>query len=62
MLYQYKYYMVEGFQIKYTLFTDALNKAVQCYPGRAQSKIKTCYAVTENKSTANKYEIIGEVE
>lgn len=42
-----KYYMVKGCSIKYALFTDALNKAVQKYPGRAQENIETYYTTLE---------------
>ena len=46
-----KYYMVEGYSTKYALYTDALNKAVLKYPGRATSKIQTYYTTLEKWQT-----------
>lgn len=62
MLYKYKYYTVNGFNNKYTLYTDALNLALIYYAGRATKNITECYAVTDNKQTANKYTITGVVK
>lgn len=62
MLYMYEYYKVDGFAQKYALYTDALNKALVHYAGWATRKIKRCVEVTENKQTAEKYNIINEVE
>jgi hypothetical protein len=48
-----KYYMVKGCSIKYTLFTDALNKAIQKYPGRAQENIETYYTTKKKWKELN---------
>lgn len=59
-MYLYKYYKVDGFNIKYNLYTDALNKALTCCTN-ATSRVKECYGSTTNKQTAEKYEIVKEL-
>lgn len=60
-MYMYEYYTVDGFENKYAQYTDALNKALLHYAGWATRKIKKRYAVTKNKQTAERYNIIKQV-
>lgn len=57
----YKYYKVYGCGIKYSTYTDALEKAITCYAHGAINKVETCYESTTNKQTAEKYTIVKEV-
>ena len=56
--YLYKYYKVDGFDIKYNLYTDALNKALIHFTN-ATGRVKECYESTTNKQTAEQYEIVN---
>lgn len=57
-IYLYKYYKVDGFDIEYSLYTDALNKALTHFTN-ATSRVKEYYGSTTDKQTADKYEIVS---